>query len=242
MSEGFGSWVSRFDVRSAARRAGRREHLHQTAGWYDIDDAGVWRDYVHDVVGESLRPGSRVFEAGCGVLAFLEVLWARDQTLSLSGIDGSAESIAVVRDEIAPGLGIPADRFRVGQLPEALECEATEGYELTLCNSVLQYLGHNEAWRVIEELYRMTAPGGALILSDLCDAAHRERENAALAAFWDGYASAVPEYTFFETTEFGGRAPRGATVEVRRSTVAGYLRRESRFIIAIHKPGAGSEC
>ena len=196
-ADGGDGWVAQFASLSAARREGREEHLHQTAGWYDIEDAEVWRDYVLDAVGARLAPGQRVFEAGCGVLAFLEVLHSAQPGLSLAGVDGSAESIELVHREVAPRLGIDPDAFRVGRLPQALLQEAPEQYELTVCNSVLQYLSNEHAWQVIESLWNMTRPGGALVLADLCDSAYRENGRREARGVLEGLRHGAAELHVF---------------------------------------------
>lgn len=242
MADKGSGWVAQFASLSAARRAalreGRSEHLHQTAGWYDIDDAQVWRDYVLDAVGPRLESGLRVFEAGCGVLAFLQVLHTAQPGLALAGVDGCADSIDIVRNEIAPKLEIDGGSFRVGQLPQALEQESDAQYGLTVCNSVLQYLPKDDAWKVIDALWRMTRPGGSVVLADLCDIACRETENAKLAEYWQGYATELPAYTYFGEADFARFTERGGKVEIRRSAAPGYRRAATRFIVALEKPGA----
>lgn len=77
-------------------------HLHQVAGWVDLADRSVWDAYVMDVMDGKLRAGDRLFEAGCGVLAFLRSAQECSgmSGLVLGGVDGAKNTIKLVKEEL----------------------------------------------------------------------------------------------------------------------------------------------
>lgn len=80
-------------------------HLHQVAGWVDLSDKSIWDAYVLDVMDNKLKSGDRLFEAGCGVLAFLKSAQecCGKSGLVLGGVDGARQTIKLVQEELVRG-------------------------------------------------------------------------------------------------------------------------------------------
>lgn len=225
------SWVDTFDRRFADAPG----PLHALSGWSDITDLTLWERYVADTLGDLCPPGSQVFEAGCGVLAFSSVLHQLVRgDVSLRGVDASPQAIATVRDLVAPPLGLDPDGFRVGQLPTCLHTEADASVDLTVAHSVLQYMPKSTCEATIRELLRMTRPGGALLLGDVCAAEHRAEEELRMARHWPGYGAELPAYTYLSRPWFDRFE--GVEAEVRRCDVVGYARRATRVIVVLRVP------
>jgi SAM-dependent methyltransferase len=230
------AWIDKFHELGQKHAESAEPKLHQTAGWHDIDDEAVWEDYALDVVQEHrLSPGASVFEAGCGVLAFLAVLKKQRGDLRLWGVDGSESSIELVQSEIAESLGVPPGNFRVGMLPKALHDEPAAKYDLTMCNSVLQYLSKEDGLGAAKQMINMTRPGGTVILADVCDAACMTVAEQHLRSHFDGYGSDLPQYTYFEESDWNQleSLDQVESVHIRRTSVSAYHRRNHRYIVEI---------
>ena len=104
----------------------------------------------------SRRPleGKSALDVGCGAGLLAEPLARLGATVT--GIDASAELIAVARDHAA-GQGLAID-YRAGELEEL---EGT--FDLITCMEVIEHVADPE--RFIAALARRLAPGGLLVLS-----------------------------------------------------------------------------
>ena len=131
----------------------RFRHLHQVAGWIDIDNKSVWDRYVKDTVNGKIQPGDTVFEAGCGVLAFLTACMEQVPNLTIGGVDGAKKTIELNKTRVEDRL---KENFFVGMLPHALDQVSKQSWDVVLCNSVFQYLPSEEdAATTIRHMLRM---------------------------------------------------------------------------------------
>jgi len=90
-----------FDVMAAESRF---RHLHQVAGWIDITSKTVWDNYVRDVLNDKIKAGDSVFEAGCGVMAFLTACTEAVPDIVIGGLDGAKNTIALNKERVADHL------------------------------------------------------------------------------------------------------------------------------------------
>ena len=118
----------------------------------------------------------RVFEAGCGPLAFLLALHtAAGGRVRVAGVDAAAEAIARVPEILAahrwPPGAIRADAadFAVGALPDGLAGVASASRELVLSHSVFQYLTRAQVLESVEHMLRICCSRGVVFIGDVID-------------------------------------------------------------------------
>ena len=155
-----------------------------------------------------ITPGMTVLDAGCG--HGRNLVYLLRQGCRVSAVDASAHAVALTR-ELAERLvpGAPADRFRV-ELLDALSFEG-EAFDAVICSAVLHFAdGTAHFRRMVDELWRVLAPGG-LLFARLASSIGIEDRIVALGSSRyhlpdgsDRYL--VDEAVLLETTErLGGR-------------------------------------
>jgi tellurite methyltransferase len=107
-----------------------------------------------------ITPGMTVLDAGCG--NGRNLVYLLRQGCLVSGIDASSHAVALTRElagKFAPDA--PSDRFRVEQL-DSLSFEG-ETFDAVICSAVLHFAdGTPHFRRMVDELWRVLAPGGLL--------------------------------------------------------------------------------
>jgi len=93
----------------------------------------------------------------------------RDCTACVVGVDTSSSYIAVARRRHG---GVPNLTFHVGDV-QSLPL-ADDGFSKVCCYSVLQYLPARRLELVLNEIRRVTRPGGVVLMGDVFDAARRD--------------------------------------------------------------------
>jgi len=191
--------------------ANYQQPLHVVDG-YGFIDAGAYRAIAQGVMAPvGLQPGDRVLEVGCGAGAFLDAVDASVPGLSLHGVDICEAMVALARARQ------PRIQFDVGDIC-CLRWLPTGSFDHVAAFAVLSYLdGIPQASRAIDELLRVVKPGGAVVLGDISDAAHRRTSTAFLDRVWA--PRAIPAYVYFPTKFFERYArSRGLEVEIRPMT------------------------
>lgn len=242
------------DARSASRSRGmatlevfnvlvdesRYRHLHQLAGWVDIDEADVWSDYVRDVMDGVVNDGDRVFEAGCGVLAFLTAVGRIAKLGAMGGMDGAARTIKLVKDRLVDPS--QRDNFYVGLLPYGLSPVADSSWDVIFCNSVMQYIPSEKDCReTVIEMLRITRRWA--IIADICDAVHEEkakehRKRLAATNAAEGKANeddGMCDYKCYYKKWWLQFEELGHLVTIRHVRVKSYTRRSERYCVYIEK-------
>ncbi|CEM23797.1 unnamed protein product [Vitrella brassicaformis CCMP3155] len=218
------------DVFGRMAQEGEFDHLHQMAGWKDLDDPTVWHLYVKDTIGSTnIRSGDRVFECGCGVGAFLSCVQSIVHGLQLSGVDASQSCIERARVNIADG------HFMVGLLPEATK-EMQEGsYDAVVCNSVFQYLPSLDvAETVVNEMLRLSAR--SVIIADVCDTEYEALTTRRMKEVWgDKYGHSLPAYLHIGEEWWGRFAAKCEAITFHRVNVEAYARRKERYVVTMTK-------
>lgn len=123
-----------------------------------------WSFYVAASVSETLRrlsvgPSDRVLDIGCGTGALLQALRRRYPQIELTGIDTSAEMLAIAAAKLGPG--IPLCLASARQLPI---CDDT--FDAVICTSALHYF--REPVRALAEMRRVVRPQGLVAVTDWC--------------------------------------------------------------------------
>jgi ubiquinone/menaquinone biosynthesis C-methylase UbiE len=107
----------------------------------------------------ALAPGARVLDVGCGTGRLLAALRARDEGLSLTGVDASEGMLAKARERLGPDVGLrraPAEDLPFGD----------DAFDIVVTVSSLHH------WRMPErglaEIARVLASEGLLVVTDWC--------------------------------------------------------------------------
>jgi len=160
------------------------KHPHQTAGWKALGPE-QWRELVVDLLRDRVCADDAVFEAGCGVLALLREVQSLIMGVSIAGMEPALAVMERVYPMLAPH---ERERFFVGRLPGGCAGLPDRAYDVTLCNSVLQYMDGSVIEASIRELLRITKLGRHLILGGICDPAYADKIEEAVRTNWEGSA------------------------------------------------------
>lgn len=124
---------------------------------YDsVENLNPHQEMLQSVV--DLVPGNakKILDAGCGSGALLKLLRANDTTRELYGIDFAKEMLAKAKTRL------PGVKFEVANLNNTLPF-SNESFDCVVCTNAIYAVDNPKD--VIEELIRVTAPNGMVIVS-----------------------------------------------------------------------------
>jgi len=126
----------------------------------DVDESHWWYQGMHAIsramLGERLRPGLRVLDAGCGTGGFLRFLLEECRFSTAAGVDIGSAAIALARRRV------PEADLRVAPL-RALPF-TDESFDLVVTNDVLQHVPEEDVAASLRELRRVLATEGSLLV------------------------------------------------------------------------------
>mmetsp|Transcript_13402 Transcript_13402/g.33568 ORF Transcript_13402/g.33568 Transcript_13402/m.33568 type:complete len:373 (+) Transcript_13402:31-1149(+) len=206
-------------------------HLHQVAGWVDLKDKSVWDNYVKDVMNGKVKPNDRIFEAGCGVLAFLTACLDLQPGLELGGVDGAPRTIELVKSKLVDRKW--RENFFVGMLPDCMSKVQDDSWDVVVCNSVFQYMGnHDQAEQSVWEMLRVAKRW--VIIADVCDSAFHSRILERQQSLQ--WAKDLQAYRAYSKEWWERFAESGDhLVSIRHVESSGYERRGERYVVYIEK-------
>ncbi|HLG59850.1 MAG TPA: methyltransferase domain-containing protein [Vicinamibacterales bacterium] len=131
--------------------------LRRSVPQYDI-----MRRSVFDLGAEFVQPGTHIVDLGCSrgdaLAAFIDAFGSANAYI---GVDVSEPMLERVRDRFAPQIDAGIARFTHTDLRSGYpQCRAS----LTLCVLTLQFTPIDYRQRILEDIYRSTVPGGALVI------------------------------------------------------------------------------
>lgn len=203
------------------------EHASVAAGNYQRDLVpALFQPWARELVALArLRPGERILDVACGTgIVARTAAPLVGETGTVTGLDVNQDMLAIARQVDEAGAG-PAIEWRQASaantgLPDA-------AYDAVFCQQGFQFFGDRPA--AAQELHRVTAPGGRLLVSVWCDpdnpayapcAAALERHLPGLPAA-AGFVKAI--FSLHDTRELhallAGAGFREVRVEQRTSTV-----------------------
>lgn len=131
---------------------------------------GYWRaDYRHilEELG-ALRP-TRLIDIGCGPGGFLCAVQKRFPEIQLNALDLSEEMVRETAERLGPSAVVTAGDA------ERMPLESGQ-YDAVICNMSIHHYPHPQ--NAVNEMYRILAPGGTLLLNDMdCAAPIRAAAN-----------------------------------------------------------------
>jgi 2-polyprenyl-3-methyl-5-hydroxy-6-metoxy-1,4-benzoquinol methylase len=116
------------------------------------------RRYIEPVIHRhfAIDKDTPILDLGCGHGAFVHVLRLNGFT-SVSGVDVSEEQVA-----LAHQLGI--DGITQGELLDYLQRTESESLGVTLLWDIVEHLTRDEAFAVLDEVFRVLRPGGKCLI------------------------------------------------------------------------------
>lgn len=106
-----------------------------------------------------LEPSARVLDIGCGTGALLQALRRRYPQTELTGIDTSAEMLAVAAAKLRHGA-----RLCLASAQRLPACDDT--FDVVICTSALHYF--RDPARALAEMRRVVRPQGLVAVTDWC--------------------------------------------------------------------------
>jgi ubiquinone/menaquinone biosynthesis C-methylase UbiE len=163
-------------------------------GYHFITEAR-YNELISRVIAPmNLRAGQSLLECGCGSGAFLQAVDLACPGLNLFGMDYSESMLEAARVKMPRAVFLSGDIRNLSVLKN-------ESFDHSAAFAVLCYLNHlDEARQALDELVRVTRPGGCIFLGDTSDAGKRKEATRLLKKIWR--PRAIPEYLFFEKDFF----------------------------------------
>lgn len=124
-----------------------------------------WAFYVTATVRETLqrltvRDQDRLLDVGCGTGALMRAVLAGHPRTSLTGVDISAEMLAVARRRLPSGVDLHVAPAHAMPLPD-------DAFDIVVSTSAFHFFP--SAARALAEMRRVLRPGGTLAITDWCD-------------------------------------------------------------------------
>jgi ubiquinone/menaquinone biosynthesis C-methylase UbiE len=121
------------------------------------------RVYDQIVLLSGVRPGNSVLDVGSSSGYLASRLAAADPSVRVTGVDPSAPAIAYARRHARPGLTFTVGVAQDLRLPDA-------SFDVLTCTLAMHHIPRRQRPAAFAEMYRVTRPGGRLLVADLAPA------------------------------------------------------------------------
>jgi ubiquinone/menaquinone biosynthesis C-methylase UbiE len=179
-----------------------------------------------------IKAGSSLLECGCGAGAFLYAVKLASDEINLHGVDYSRPMLCAAR------IRMPFAHYILGDIRD-LSALRKETFDHTAAFAVLCYLNNtSEAEQALDEMLRVTRPGGCIFLGDTSDAGKRIEAIKLLKEIWR--PCSIPEYLFLEK-DFFRRYAESRNLQIRiedmdRKELSWYPPGKLRYSVYLYKP------
>lgn len=202
-------------------------------GYHFISEA-QYNELIRRVIAPmNLKAGQSMLECGCGSGAFLKAVDLACPGLKLFGVDYSESMLEAARAKMPGAAFLFGDIRNLSQLKD-------ESFNHSAAFAVLCYLNHmEEARQALDELVRVTKPGGCIFLGDTSDIGKRKEATRLLEEIWR--PRGIPDYLFFDR-DFFHRYADSQKLTVRiigmdQPELAWYPLRSLRYSVYLYKSG-----
>ena len=149
-----------YDNRGQYSRAGILRYEKIFGAGYVSTGGPETTDYLVSKLGDSLKPGARVLDVGCGIGGAMFHL-AKEFGANVTGIDLAPEMIALAQERAAEADVPEGVTFLLGDiLTEAF----SEPFDVVWSRDALMHLPDKS--RLFSRLFNLTKPGGRLVITD----------------------------------------------------------------------------
>ncbi len=202
-------------------------------GYHFISEAEYHELISRVIVPMNLKAGQSLLECGCGSGAFLKAVDLACPGLNLFGVDYSVSMLEAARAKMPGAVFLSGDIRNLSALEN-------ESFDHSAAFAVLCYLNHlDEARQALDELVRVTRPGGCIFLGDTSDAGKRVEAMQLLRKIW--HPRAIPDYLFLEKDFFRRYAAAGKLairiIGMDQPELDWYPPRSLRYSVYLYKSG-----
>ena len=186
--------------------------LHHVNG-YDLLDETAWHAMISEVSAAfELRPHTKLAELGCGAGAFLASIKRLAPSTTVAGIDYATALVDLARQRVEGTFWV-AD---VRHCPQLLSGH----YDVVCSFGTTMYLdSETDVAAMLDEMRRITRPGGQLYVGEISDAARRDlalQLRASTHAANRKVSASSPDHLYLPKSFFTAYALRhNLTLEIR---------------------------
>jgi ubiquinone/menaquinone biosynthesis C-methylase UbiE len=208
------------------------------ADGYDLLSAEEYDRLVAQVLRPiGIRKKDSIFECGCGAGAFLASLLKVYPDVKVSGVDYSSTLLQRARERFGGDFFV-GDMTELGFLPDG-------AYDHAMSFGSIYYLSSEEqARRAVNEMLRITRPGGTVYVGEVPDAAKKEIAEGIRRVSHQAVkriSDANPDHLYLPKALFGEVSrERDADVTIIDHTefdLGGYQAAQYRYSVYIRKKG-----
>jgi ubiquinone/menaquinone biosynthesis C-methylase UbiE len=141
---------------------------HELAGGVYLDKhfECMRSEYEAMLRSAGIQSGWRVLDAGAGGGSFLPLI---DEHVGITGqidaLDLASENVQLIKQRIETGQFSSTIEPRVGSVLELPYDK--DMFDLVWCANVTQYLNDDELTQMLQEMYRVTRPGGYVVIKEV---------------------------------------------------------------------------
>ena len=145
------------------------------------------RGRVYDllVTRSGVRPGDSVLDVGSSSGYLARRLAAAGRSVRVTGVDPSEPAIAYARRHAGPGMTFTVGVAQRLPLPDS-------SFDVVTCTLAMHHIPRDQRRAAVAEMYRVTRPGGRLLIADMAPLLHLRLRLRAAAGHRRGRPAGRP--------------------------------------------------